>query len=140
MANPTSTISRPAPEGLAPSPRTAVQHSLSFCGRLREACYDFEALFLSALMEQMRRPVFGGGLLSPGLAEQTFQERLSFELARGIARAGHFGIADTLYARLNAAPPASETPDLPAGQAGEPGQEVLEDDGITGSPDAAGRP
>jgi Rod binding domain-containing protein len=140
MADSTSVMSRAAPEGLAPSPRTAVQRSVSARGRLREACYDFEALFLSALMEQMRRPVFGGGLMSPGLAEQAFQEELSFELARGIARAGPFGIADTLYARLNAAPPASETPDLPVSQAGEPGQEVLEDDGVTSRPNAAGGP
>jgi Rod binding domain-containing protein len=70
---------------------------------MREACADFEALFVAAMMTAMRGSAPRDGLLRVSRAEAVFREQLDYELARGMARRSSIGIAKMLYEQLSPA-------------------------------------
>jgi flagellar protein FlgJ len=71
---------------------TAVDRS-----KLRTACEEMEALFISHLMKEMRNTVPEGGLMDGGNAEEITTSLLDAETARSISSGRGIGIADMLY-------------------------------------------
>ena len=68
--------------------------------RLKDACKDFEALFLSSVLKAMRKTVEKTNLLGSDSAEDTFQEMMDVETAKSAAKTSSMGIADMLYRQL----------------------------------------
>jgi flagellar protein FlgJ len=77
-------------------------------GTLRETTREFEGLFVSHLLQSMRRTVPQGGWLGAGLGQQVFRDMLDQEWARQIAFSGAFGLGDLLYEQLGGARQTAE--------------------------------
>lgn len=69
--------------------------------RLKEACQDFEALFVGQLFAAMRASVPDDGLLARSSGEKIFQEMLDGEYAKAISRTERFGLSQMLYRQLH---------------------------------------
>ena len=67
--------------------------------KARAAAEDFEAVFLNSMFSQMSSNV-GDGPFSGGHAEKTWRSMLTDEYAKGVAKAGGVGIADSVYRQL----------------------------------------
>ena len=67
---------------------------------LREACEEFEALFVSMLFRSMRSTVPREGLLSGGSAGEIFDSMWAEEVGRAVARSGPLGIGKMLLGAL----------------------------------------
>lgn len=80
-------------------------------GRLREACSEFEALFINLLLKEMRATVGKSGLMDGGQAEEVYTGMMDTEMARDLAAKGGFGLADILYRQLD--PARAERPSVP---------------------------
>lgn len=68
--------------------------------KAREIAQEFEAFFISTMLETMSSslevdPVFGGGH-----GEQVYRSMLNDEYGRTFARAGGIGIADSVYREI----------------------------------------
>jgi len=68
--------------------------------RLKDACKDFEAMFLSTVLKQMRKTVEKSELFGSDPAEDTFQEMMDIEIGKSAAKTSSMGIADMLYRQL----------------------------------------
>lgn len=69
--------------------------------KLREAAADFEAIFLSLMLSQMRKAVPKSGLWDGGQGEQVFQGLLDQEYTRRAALRGEgLGIGRMVYEAL----------------------------------------
>lgn len=80
-------------------------------GRLREACSEFEALFINLLLKELRATVGKSGLMDGGRAEEVYTGMMDTEMARDLAAKGGIGLADILYRQL--APARAERPSVP---------------------------
>ena len=69
--------------------------------RLREACNDFEAIFIKQMLKSMRQTIDKGGLMDGGFAQETYEDMLDDEYAKKIAGAARLGVADMLYRQLS---------------------------------------
>jgi len=69
--------------------------------RLRDACQQFEAIFLAQLLQKMRETVPKDPLLGDSRAKDIYNSMLDWELAQQIARSQSVGIAETLYRQLS---------------------------------------
>lgn len=72
--------------------------------KLRATCQDFEALFIHAMLKEMRKTIPQDGLLPRGMGEDAFQEVADWEVAQQSARTGHLGVAEALFRQLNGMP------------------------------------
>lgn len=70
--------------------------------KLREACQDFEAMFLKQLLGSMRKTVDKSELFGSGSEEEMFQEMMDTEVSKAAARTSPTGIADMLYNQVSA--------------------------------------
>lgn len=68
--------------------------------KLKDACSDFEAFFLSSLMKAMRKTVQKTNLFGADSAQQTFEEMMDTEISKAVAKTSSMGIADALYKQL----------------------------------------
>jgi len=69
--------------------------------RLREACKQFEGIFLGLLLKSMRKTVTKADLFGSDREEEFFREMLDTELCERAAGAQSLGIADMLYRQLS---------------------------------------
>ena len=69
--------------------------------KLKEACRDFEALFIKQMLDTMRKTVNKSGLLDGGMAEDVFEDMLYDEYSKSMADTGSFGIAKLMYSELS---------------------------------------
>ncbi|MCR4427040.1 MAG: rod-binding protein [Firmicutes bacterium] len=67
--------------------------------KLKEACAEFESLFIEIMMKSMRASV-PKSALSSGFGSETVQGMLDSELSRSLARAGGIGLAEFLLREL----------------------------------------
>ena len=72
-------------------------------GRLREACSEFEALFINLLLKELRATVGKSGLMDGGRAEEVYTGMMDTEMARDLAAKGGIGLAAILYRQLDPA-------------------------------------
>lgn len=68
--------------------------------RLKDACKDFEALFLTNMLKAMRKTVQKTDLFGSDSGEETFQEMMDTEVGKSAAKSSSMGIADALYHQL----------------------------------------
>jgi len=67
--------------------------------KLRKACTDFEAVFISKIWEQMRATIPKGGMLqSP--QEDMYRSMFDREFTEKMAQDGGIGLGDMLYNQL----------------------------------------
>lgn len=69
-------------------------------GRLKDACSQFESLFLSQMFQEMRKSIPKNDFLGGGRDEETFNAMLDDERAKAWAQADGVGIANVLYQQL----------------------------------------
>lgn len=69
--------------------------------KLKEACRDFETIFLGHLMKSMRKTVSKSELFGSGREEEMFRDMLDDETCKIAAKTGSMGIADMLYKQLD---------------------------------------
>ena len=72
-------------------------------GHLREACSEFEALFINLLLKELRATVGKSGLMDGGQAEEVYTGMMDTEMARDLAAKGGIGLAAILYRQLEPA-------------------------------------
>ncbi|MBM3282701.1 flagellar biosynthesis protein FlgJ [Candidatus Gottesmanbacteria bacterium] len=69
---------------------------------LRQACQDFESIFIFHLMKNMRQTVPKSySMLYGGLSEDIYRSMMDEEIARNIARGPGIGLAEILYRQLS---------------------------------------
>ena len=69
--------------------------------QLRKATQDFEAVFLTLTLKQMRSTIEKGELFHGGTGEDVFTEMLDEEFAKKTAATGHTGLAELLFRQLS---------------------------------------
>jgi peptidoglycan hydrolase FlgJ len=68
---------------------------------LKEACQDFEAIFIKQMLDSMKKTVPENGLLQGGMAEDIFEDMLYQEYASIISKSGDLGVAEMVYKQLS---------------------------------------
>jgi len=68
--------------------------------KLKQACQDFEGLFLREMLKSMRETVPESGLLGKGFADETYQDMLDQELVKRMSHSSRIGLAQILYRQL----------------------------------------
>lgn len=69
-------------------------------GRLRAAADEYEAVFLSQMLETMTSGLKTDGPFSGGQAEGIYRSMLNQEYGKAIGKAGGIGIADAVYREM----------------------------------------
>jgi len=69
--------------------------------KLKEACRDFEAIFLKQMLSAMKKTVDKSELINGGMAEDIFDDMLYDEYAKIMAKTGSFGLADMMFRQLD---------------------------------------
>ncbi len=64
--------------------------------KLKDACRDFEAIFIKQMLDSMKKTVQKTGLMEGGMAEDIFEDMLYQEYSKTMAKTGSFGISDML--------------------------------------------
>lgn len=91
-------------EGMTPQPlkkeAQAAPSSRREEAKLQQACSQFEELFLTQMMAQMRKTVPKGGMLSGGQQQEMFNGMLDQERAKAWAQEGGIGLANMLFQQM----------------------------------------
>jgi flagellar protein FlgJ len=69
--------------------------------KLKDACRDFEAIFLNSILKEMRKTVQKTNLFGSSQQEEIFQDMMDSEVCKSASRTQSMGIADTLYHQLS---------------------------------------
>ncbi|MEW6681036.1 MAG: rod-binding protein [bacterium] len=65
--------------------------------KLRSACVEFEAIFISKLLKGLRGTIDKTGFIDGGRGEEIFQDMLYDEYAKTVAEKQSLGIAEIIY-------------------------------------------
>lgn len=68
--------------------------------RLKEACQEFESVFLNMMLSTMRKTIPDGGLVEKSQGTKTFETMLDEEYAKSLSKAGGIGLGDMLFAQM----------------------------------------
>lgn len=69
--------------------------------KLKQACSDLEAIFVSMMFKQMRSTVQKTGLFDGGMAEEMYEDMLYDKYAEEISKGKGTGLGDLLYRQLS---------------------------------------
>lgn len=69
--------------------------------RLRQACKDFQAIFVKQMLDTMRKTLHKDGILQGGQAEEIFEDMLYDEYAKKISNNAGLGLDDMIYVQLS---------------------------------------
>ncbi|WP_277656192.1 rod-binding protein [Seleniivibrio woodruffii] len=69
--------------------------------KLKKACEDFEALFVSKMFETMRKSEIEGGLVEKNQGEQVFTSMLDSEIAQLSVKGGGMGLGKMMFESLS---------------------------------------
>ena len=72
--------------------------------KLRQACEDFEAIFIKQMLNSMKKTINRSGLTGGGFAEEIYEDMLYDEYAKKMTKTAGLGIADSLYKQLSTHP------------------------------------
>ena len=101
----------PDPTSVSPgaaTPRTEKPAVADSTEKLKEACREFEALFLHTLLKGMRATLPGDALGEEGFGVDVYADLRDLHVARAMARQQGVGIAEALFRQLQ--PAAKEAP------------------------------
>jgi flagellar protein FlgJ len=90
---------RPKVEAQSGSTQTSAA-SAKEQGKLKQACQDFESVFLNYMLSKMRDTVPKDSLFGSDNGEQIYRGMLDEQLSKQIAASGGVGIASMLYQQL----------------------------------------
>jgi Rod binding domain-containing protein len=85
----------PLPATTATAPAPAGRNRAAY-----KAAQEFEAVFLSQMVEQMNIGLKSGGPFGGGFAEETYRSLMYQEVGRQMAQSGGVGIADAVYQEI----------------------------------------
>ena len=69
--------------------------------KLKEACKQFEAIFIKQMLNSMKKTVQKSGLIDGGQTEKIFEDMLYDKYADKMSNTGNFGIAKNMYNQLS---------------------------------------
>jgi flagellar protein FlgJ len=69
---------------------------------LEKTCQDFESLFVSYMMQQMRKTIPEGGLINRSRGEKIYTGMLDNEIAETISNSQGMGLARVMYEQMAA--------------------------------------
>ncbi|MEN6355595.1 MAG: rod-binding protein [Armatimonadota bacterium] len=69
--------------------------------KLRQACKDFESIFLGYLLKSMRKTVEKSDLMGSSQEEEIYQGMMDDEICKSAAESNSVGIASALYNQLS---------------------------------------
>ena len=69
--------------------------------KLKEACTDFESLFVKQMLDSMRKTVNRSGLLEKNMGEDVFEDMLYDEYAKKMTETSRLGIGKMMYDQLS---------------------------------------
>ena len=69
--------------------------------KLKQACSDFEAIFIKQMLDSMRKTVQKTGLNDGGYAEELYQDMLYDQYAEKMSKTAHLGVAELMYRQLS---------------------------------------
>ena len=69
--------------------------------QLKDACREFEAIFLNMMMKQMRNTIPEGGMTEKSYGRETFEEMQDEILAEEMSKGQGVGLAKQLYEQLS---------------------------------------
>lgn len=67
---------------------------------LKNACRDFESLFVNYMLEQMRQTVPQDGMFGGGQAEKMYTSMMDSEISKEISRQRGLGLAPMMYHQM----------------------------------------
>lgn len=70
--------------------------------QLKNACSEFESLFVNYMMQQMRRTVPEDGLFSRSQAEKIYTGMMDSEIAKSVSHGRGLGLAKIMYEQMSA--------------------------------------
>jgi flagellar protein FlgJ len=73
--------------------------------RLKRACNDFEAIFVSYMLKSMRKTIFEDGLFGKSHESKIFKSMFDENLALGVSRSRGIGLGEMLFERLKVKEP-----------------------------------
>ena len=79
--------------------------------RLKQACEDFESIFVDFMLQQMRQTVPQNDLFGGGSAEQLYTSMMDSELAKSISHQRGLGLANQMYRQLMSTAAGKQTKD-----------------------------
>ena len=100
------TISNDAPRqtGSTSSRLAAAKGSGSLGGqtddRLKQACSDFEAIFLNLMVQTMKKTIPEGGVLGKSHQSEVYDDMFFQEISTQLARERGLGIGDAMYRQV----------------------------------------
>ena len=68
---------------------------------MRQACQEFESVFISYMMTSMRKTVQRSEFMNGGFQEDVYLSMMDEEIARAVARGPGIGLADALYRQIS---------------------------------------
>jgi len=68
--------------------------------KLKEACQQFEEMFLTQMMKQMRKTAPQGGMFGGSQSEKQFEEMLDQERAKSWSQEGGVGLASMMFEQM----------------------------------------
>jgi flagellar protein FlgJ len=87
-------------QGNSSGVRIQPQVQIDQSSELYKVSQEFEAIFIKQMLDVMRKTVNKSGLLDGGMAENIFEDMLTEERSKIMAKTAGFGLADTLYRQL----------------------------------------
>ena len=69
---------------------------------LKQACQEFEAIFVKQMLDAMRKTVQKSELTQVSMSEDIFEDMLYDEYAKSFSRNGSLGLAQRIYEQLTA--------------------------------------
>lgn len=70
--------------------------------KLKEVCKEFESIFLSTMLKEMKKTIPDDGLIEKGMATEIFEDMYIDEVSQEVSKDGDgIGIAKMLYEQFN---------------------------------------
>ena len=69
-------------------------------GKLKKACGDFESIFISQMLKEMRKSIPKSGLLDGGSQQDAYLSLFDEELSKSMAKRGGIGLGKILYQNI----------------------------------------
>jgi flagellar protein FlgJ len=68
--------------------------------KTREICQEFESVFISYLLKNMRKTIPNSNTEGEGFSRDIYTSMMDEEIAKAVAKGSGIGLADTLYYQL----------------------------------------